>query len=85
MIKKHRRSGMKIKIRKDGFLELERAGKFMSQFCAVSRNLSRCGDWCPKFGEPEKDRSKGLLDLCEERTLRGEIIDERQKGRSDEK
>lgn len=76
---------MRIKIRKDGFLEFERAGKFKSQFCAVSRNLSRCGDWCPKFGEPGKERSEGLLDLCEERTLCGKIIDERQKGGRDDK
>jgi len=70
---------MKIKIRKDGFLELERAGKMKSQFCAVSRYTSRCGDWCPMF----RSKKDELVLCCN--SLIGEIIDERQKGGRDDK
>lgn len=45
---------MKIKIIKDGYLHLERAGEFKEQYC-VTRPLSSnlpCGDYCPLFKEP---------------------------------
>jgi len=80
---------MKIKIRKDGFLEIERAGKIKSQFCAVSRLTSRCGDWCPLFGEPKRQSYRegreveDCIHICGSRILSGEIIDERK--REDEK
>jgi hypothetical protein len=77
---------MKIKIRKDGFLEIERAGKMKSQFCAASRLTSRCGDWCPKFREPvpcdPSKRNSGRLELCLA-TWHCDVIDERK--REDEK
>ena len=74
---------MKIKIRKDGFLEIERAGKIKSQFCAVSRLTSRCGDWCPKFREPFQEGDHWCLEICDDHIWYGEIIDERK--REDEK
>lgn len=56
---------MKIKINKDGVLEIERAGKFKKQSCRFSgfytignqshlkTQLEVCDDTCPLFGEPQ--------------------------------
>ncbi len=44
---------MKIKINKDGSLEIERAGRGRKQYCPFVLEAVDCGDWCPLFGEPE--------------------------------
>ena len=45
---------MKIKLDKDGALHIERAGIMNMQYCLHSPHVSRCGHWCPAFGEPVK-------------------------------
>lgn len=41
---------MKIKIDKDGYLWLERAGVMKKQYCPHDPDLQMCcGDWCPLF------------------------------------
>ena len=43
---------MKGKIDKDGFLWIERKGKWTKQFCPFIGD-DWCGQWCLLFGEPE--------------------------------
>lgn len=47
---------MKIKIDKNGFLHIERAGQMKGQDCPYASRTdygtSSCGDWCPHFKEP---------------------------------
>ncbi len=61
---------MKIKIDKNGALHIERAGVMNVQYCLHSPHVSRCGDWCPAFGEPKVVEDNGntvaWLGLCEE-------------------
>lgn len=43
-----------IMINEDGWLAIKRGGVFKEQdcpFCAISGCSSRCGDWCPHFGD----------------------------------
>lgn len=70
---------MKIRINKNGFLNLERNGVFKPQLCPKQAMPSSesdvfCGDWCPLFGEPIADSELRLCDAY----LSGEIIDERK-------
>jgi hypothetical protein len=49
---------MKGKITKQGWLQIERAGKFIDQECPFvnsSADGTKCGQWCPHFGEPENE------------------------------
>lgn len=60
---------MKIKINKDGHLEIERAGEFKKQVCPYNTQQF-CGDQCPLFGTPhEQDPSEGsaaiVLAICQ--------------------
>lgn len=48
---------MKGKIDKNGWLTIERSDTERPQLCPVAAynpdiDFSRCGDWCPLFGEP---------------------------------
>ena len=73
---------MRIKIDKDGYLEIERAGEMMAQECPFSDGNRDCGDHCPLFGEPDMEEGGsfvGSINLCHNRYLGGEIIDERGK------
>ena len=50
---------MKIRIDRDGWLEIERAGFMKLQECPYDVETedcgrARCGDWCPLFGELEE-------------------------------
>ena len=55
---------MKAKINKNGWLEIERAGKFISQSCLYDKG-SYCGDYCPAFEEDTLfDNSKTLILHC---------------------
>ena len=57
---------MKIRIDKDGLLQLERAGKMASQSCphqqGTIKHAIACGDWCPLFTEPQKYRDDAFDD-----------------------
>lgn len=73
---------MKIKITEDGCLELERKGYMRLQHCPFYLNsvqVKCCGDWCPLFGEPveENNSERSYLTICNNKTLCGEITDER--------
>ena len=78
---------MKAKINKDGYLSLTRRGIFRDMGCpnAGSSNggvtMTRCGDWCPMFKEPEwTDRNADpyyYIPLCGETIIAKEVIDER--------
>lgn len=79
---------MEIKISKEGFLEIKRAGKFKLQYCphmdfGDGAGTTVCSDSCPHFGEPDtyqdEDGSLDMLQLCNGRYLTGTIIDERLK------
>ncbi len=52
---------MKIKINDDGYLEIERAGKFKEQYCPSG---GKCGDGCALFEELEKEDDCIILRLC---------------------
>jgi len=52
---------MRIKINSDGFLLIERAGMFKTQDCPYCPTVASCGDWCPMFGDPEKEDSDSRL------------------------
>ena len=75
---------MNILITKNGYLEIERAGKFVEQRCPLFYREYPCGDWCPLFGEPAEEtygNGKRIsdLELCRA-TLSGHIEDLRGKG-----
>ncbi len=59
---------MKVKINKEGILEIERNGEFKSQFCPFIMtsigDMVNCGDWCPLFGEPELLGHTITLEIC---------------------
>lgn len=72
---------MEIKIDKDGYLSIKKAGKLRFQHCLVpsydSGRYLRCGDWCPAFWY---DKDNAILHLC---TMAGsinitDVIDERE-------
>jgi hypothetical protein len=65
---------MKIKIDKDGYLWIERAGKMKKQFCPYdSINEGYCGDWCPLFD----DSDRKYLCLCNNSFPTTVAVDER--------
>ncbi len=77
---------MEIKIDKDGFLEIKRAGKFKLQYCphmdfGDGEGTAPCSDSCPLFGEPDtykdEDGKMDMLKICNGRYLTGKITDER--------
>jgi len=72
---------MKAKINADGFLEIERAGKFKEQMCPKCK--MKCGDWCPLFHEPSFGNGGEVmgLNICEGSfpTYKKDFIDERYK------
>lgn len=78
---------LRIKITRNGFLEIKRNKEFKRQFCCRQRITGtddiKCGDWCPCFGEPvnvmSKDRKRiegQTLSLCLA-TLTGRVNDNR--------
>ena len=69
---------MKIRIDNNGWLSVERAGKFKDQKCPHDQdNLVHCGDWCPLFGEPHNwETGSQAINLCMN-FIHGEITDER--------
>ncbi len=77
---------IKIKINKDGNLELLRKNKLKQQFCMYN-NENICGDWCPMFREPELNSKyysddnydSYLLRLCNTgyKFIKDELVDER--------
>ena len=72
---------MKGKIDKGGFLYIERAGKYIKQFCPFSAGSYDCCHWCALFGEPWGDRQEGeeiKLELCKKTLHFSEFIDERK-------
>lgn len=71
---------IKGKINKLGCLEIDRKIKFVEQYCPVSQNDVRCGDWCPLFGEPEYEDDATVLVICQNKVLLFEketFLDER--------
>jgi hypothetical protein len=93
---------VKIKIDENGYLQIARGdGDYIAQSCPFTwfkgrggkRGASKCGGWCPLFGEPEphmvtidqnmwpslEERRGDMIRICQGRVLVGEIIDERAK------
>lgn len=72
---------MKAKIDKNGYLELERAGKFKRQYCpftAYDDNPNICGDWCPLFDIRTSSDNATVIYLCNQRSYYDvELTDER--------
>jgi len=69
---------MNGKIDAKGWIHIERGGVMKDCFCpygAASSGVTRCGDWCPLFGEPEKQETSfpegchTTILLCHEREL----------------
>jgi len=79
---------MKAKININGFLEIERAGRFKLQRCPFRSTLNfiNCGDGCPLFEEPFifKDRVKEKdmvqLKFCQSAIFldKKDFVDERE-------
>lgn len=78
---------MKLDISKDGYLTIERAGKFKSALCPYDVNGVTCGDWCALFGEAImlnrvstiKNTAIGVLVLCNHNELTfTELTDNRE-------
>lgn len=78
---------MNGKINERGILEIERAGTYKEMYCPYDTEGTRCGDWCPLFGEPLVDRRVSEhaeififgLDLCK-RTLYFANFEDKRKG-----
>ena len=76
---------MKIKISRNGNLEIERAGEWKEQYCPHCPRIPEerlCGDYCPLFGEPKYRTGLGeqtTLEICDGKVLVGYIQDERGK------
>ena len=70
-----------MKIDKDGWLWIRRAGMLNKQFCPMSNTDVKCGDWCPLFGEPEVvAEGVVVIEICQEKILRSECFtDERRE------
>ena len=34
-------------------LQIKRGDNYIEQYCPFVSDDSKCGDWCPQFGEPE--------------------------------
>lgn len=79
---------IKIKIDKDGMLKIKRGSELKYQDCPYKDELQyyhNCGDWCPKFGEPEPayDDNPGFIaiELCDHKIIEcseEEFLDERE-------
>lgn len=80
---------MKGKIDKHGFLYIERNNQYKEQECPTQEEVTRCGDWCPLFGEPDlipkliKSESipeflKNSLNLCHKTLYFDHFTDERK-------
>ena len=77
---------MKIKINKNGWLEIFRLSEWKYQYCPFTRtpladDTSHCGDWCPLFGEIiQKENEPGFIQVCKTTlTSQEKIIDKRIK------
>jgi hypothetical protein len=75
---------MKGKIDENGWLWIERAGEMKAQECPCAPESSRCGDWCPLFGEPyrytlEKGTPATAIDICQAVLVFEEFEDERME------
>lgn len=76
---------MKAKINSKGWLEIERAGKFLIMDCRFNVDAA-CADDCPLFGEPEKEKmfepnskqDRTVLSLCQTVLFINEFTDERE-------
>lgn len=57
---------MKIKIAKNGTLQIWRVNTWKHQFCMAKNHGAPCSDVCPAFREPAKNISTGVvnLELC---------------------
>lgn len=77
---------MKIRITNEGFLKIERAGKFKSQLCPHDQEDARCGDWCPLFDEPcVTEDGKCSLYICQRSFLtKPEDFEDQRLGGTDE-
>ena len=70
---------MKGKVDEGGFLHIERAGKYVLQYCPFSSGgevAVKCGHWCPLFGEPRGERCAGeeiKLDICKKTLFFSEL------------
>ena len=72
---------MKGKINIGGFLEILRGDGMEKQYCPFRHTVSRCGDWCPLFGEPREAANLSTanyhVDLCRKGLFFTEFTDER--------
>ena len=70
---------MKGKINRSGQLSLLRGGYEKTQVCP--HDASRyCGDWCPRFGEPQHTFAGGyVLCICTAELRFDDFTDERGK------
>lgn len=71
---------MKGKVDEGGFLHIERAGKYVLQYCPFSSGgevAVKCGHWCPLFGEPEFIDGHPRLSLCRKVLEFVSLVDER--------
>jgi len=74
---------VRAKLNKQGWLEIERAGRMKVQYCPYDRPSdipARCGDWCPRFIEFGRLGSSDSVKfhLCGEEVIFSEVIDERE-------
>jgi len=75
---------MNIKLGSEGELYIGRADVYQPQFCPFapkdSTDRSRCGAWCPLFGEPtKKGMDTFVLPLCQRELQIDSVLDERKK------
>lgn len=73
---------MKGRIERIGCLQIERAGRMKDQYCpdAAGNRPERCGDWCPKFGEPAiASDGHCVLRFCGGQLIFDKFEDERVK------
>ena len=68
---------MKIKIDKNGALWIELKWKMKRRPCSSPYTHETCGDHCPFFDDT--DIASGVIGLCGNKTIKGEIIDERPR------
>ena len=50
-------------------LQIKRSGSFIDQYCPFAAPNSKCGDWCPQFGEPQTYPVETYLTICQNRVL----------------
>lgn len=70
---------MKGKLNKNGWLSIQRKGKYAEAICPYDKENHQCGSLCALFEEPRHFGTNIKLSLCKKNLIFSELIDEREE------